>query len=128
MDKRKILTTKQQRAYDAIRDHIKRNNESPTVSELAKLLCVSSLRTVTQYLESLEKKGLILRMRHQSRGIRLTSLDDNQPKTITLPVISAAGCDNLNIYADQIFDEHIAVDCSFLDGKENKITTKNLTS
>jgi len=120
MDKRKILTTKQQRAYEAIRNYIKKNGKSPTVTELAKLLYVSSLRTVTQYLESLEKKGLILRERHQSRGIRLTNLDDNQPKTITLPVVSAAGCDNLNIYADQIFDEHVAVDYSFLNGKEIK--------
>lgn len=119
MDKRKILTTKQQRAYEIIEDYIRRNGESPTVTELAELLGVSSLRTVTQYLESLEKKGLISRVQHQSRGIRLTSLNDNQSKTVILPVVSAAGCDNLNIFADQIFDEHIVIDRDFLNGKSD---------
>ena len=119
MDKRKILTTKQQRAYEVIGDYIKRNNKSPTVTELAELLGVSSLRTVTQYLESLERKGLISRVQHQSRGIRLTSLSDNQSKTIILPVISAAGCDNLNIFADQIFDEHVVIDRDFLNGRSD---------
>ncbi len=112
------LTQKQYQVYISIKDYIAKEKKSPTVSELAKLIKASSLRTVTQYLESLEKKGLISRIKHQRRGIRLLGLAENEAKTVILPVISSAGCDNMNIFADMIFDEHIALDKEFLKGTE----------
>lgn len=111
------LTQKQKRVYEFIREYIESNSVSPTVTELAEALCVASLRTVTQYLESLEKKGLILRSRHQKRGIKL--LDYNPlSETVTLPVVSAAGCDNMSVFAEQSFDEFITLDRDFLHGRQ----------
>ncbi|EKE18898.1 MAG: hypothetical protein ACD_9C00203G0002 [uncultured bacterium] len=112
----KTLTSKQKRVFDYISNCLEKSNVSPTISELAKFLGVSSLRTVTQYLESLEKKGFIVRSRHQSRGIRLAARIDAVLETVTLPVICSAGCDNMNVFAEQTFDEFITLDRDFLKG------------
>jgi len=112
----KTLTSKQKRVFDHICSCLKKNNTPPTITELANFLGVSSLRTVTQYLESLEKKGLIIRSRHQSRGIRLATYSDSILETVTLPIVSAAGCDNMNVFAEQTYDEFITIDRDFLKG------------
>jgi repressor LexA len=112
----KTLTSKQKRVFDYICSCLKKSNNSPTITELANFLGVSSLRTVTQYLESLEKKGLIIRSRHQSRGIRLATYSDSILETVTLPIVSAAGCDNMNVFAEQTYDEFITIDRDFLKG------------
>ncbi|EKE19529.1 MAG: hypothetical protein ACD_8C00143G0001 [uncultured bacterium] len=112
----KTLTKKQKRVFDFICSCLERDGFSPTIGELAKFLGVSSLRTVTQYLESLEKKGLIVRGHHQSRGIRLAKYNDIMLETVTLPVLSSAGCDNMNVFAEQSYDEFITLDREFLNG------------
>ena len=114
--KSKTLTSKQKRVFDYICNCLEKTSTSPTISELAKFLGVSSLRTVTQYLESLEKKGLIVRSHHQNRGIRLASQNDFSIETVTLPIVSAAGCDNMNVFAEQHFDEFVTIDRDFLKG------------
>ena len=116
--KSKNLTSKQKKVYDYICVCLEKNNISPTISELASFLNVSSSRTVVQYLESLEKKGLINRIRHASRGIKLVKEIDLLISTITLPVVSAAGCDNLSVFAEQSFDEFVTIDRSFLGKHE----------
>lgn len=112
----KTLTSKQKRVFDFICNCLEKNGFSPTIVELADFLGVSSLRTVTQYLESLEKKGLIVRGRHQSRGIRLAGYNDVMLETVTLPVLSSAGCDNMQVFAEQSYDEFITLDREFLNG------------
>lgn len=114
------LTTKQKRVFDYICGCLEKDSSSPTISELAKFLGVSSLRTVTQYLESLEKKGLIIRSHHQSRGIRLASKNDTSIETVTLPVLSSAGCDNMGVFAEQSYDEFVTLDREFLKGNDPK--------
>ncbi len=115
------LTQRQQEVLKVISQFIEENGESPTVSELAELLRVSSLRTVTQYLESLESKGLITRSRYQSRNIKLVS-HDTESRAVLLPVIGSVGCGGLTVYAEPIFDEFIKVDRSFLHGKSKENT------
>ena len=114
--KSKTLTSKQKRVFDHIVSCLEGGGVSPTISELAKFLGVSSLRTVTQYLESLEKKGLIVRSHCQSRGIRLAKMENTFLRTVTLPIVSSAGCDNMNVFAEQNFDEFITIDQDFLNG------------
>ena len=114
--KSKNLTSKQKKVYDFIVAYLDKNNVSPTISELAGFLKVSSLRTVTQYLESLEKKNLIVRLHGASRGIRLVAQNAISTVTVMLPVVSAAGCDNMNVFAEQTFDEFITLDRDFLKG------------
>jgi len=128
-----ILTPKQKRFYDALKDHIQEKGEAPTVSELAKKLKLSSPRAVTQYLGALERKGLIVRSRYARRGIRLreplpasaivkkSAADGSQPvaekHTVMLPVIASAGCDNVNVFAQEVFDEYICVASELLQDR-----------
>lgn len=112
----KTLTSKQKRVFDYISNCLEKSNVSPTISELAKFLGVSSLRTVTQYLESLEKKGMIVRSHHQSRGIRLAAKNDDKFEMVTLPVMCSAGCDNMSVFAERTFDEFVTIDRDFLKG------------
>lgn len=108
------LTSKQKRVFDYLCACLEKGQISPTIAEIAKFLNVSSLRTVTQYLDSLEKKGLIIRSHHQSRGIKIAAFENNVLQTVTLPVVSAAGCDNMNVFAEQHYDEFVTIDRGFL--------------
>jgi repressor LexA len=110
--KRPTLTPNQHRFYAVLREYIAKWGISPTIPELKKLIGVSSLRSVTQYLEALERKGYINRAKHQKRSIRIAG--GTGPTVIQLPVISAAGCDNASVIADQIYDEYIDVNKNIL--------------
>lgn len=115
------LTQRQQEVLTVISQFIKENGESPTVNELAELLGVSSLRTVTQYLESLEKKGLISRTRYQSRNIKIRH-GYGISMAVMLPVVGSMSCGGLTVYAEPVFDEYIRVDRRFLHGRHSDNT------
>src|SRR6266481_5894307 len=110
------LTQKQRKFYDSLRKLIERNGESPTVAELVRLMQFSSPRAVTQYLESLERKGLIERTRYERRGIRILE-QNGEPTTVNIPVIASAGCDNVNVLAHRNFGDYICVAMELLQGK-----------
>ncbi|MEI7890350.1 MAG: transcriptional repressor LexA [bacterium] len=112
----KTLTSKQKRVFDYLCDCLEKNGFSPTITELMQFLQVSSTRSVMQYLESLEKKGLIVRSRNCSRGIKLVSRTSEILDTVVLPIVSAAGCDNMNVFADHMHDEFVTIDRDFLQG------------
>lgn len=111
------LTAKQQKVYDFIRLNLHKYGVPPTITELATFLGAKSLRTVTQILQSLENKGLIARSRYQSRGIQLVEAES---QIVTVPVVSAAGCDNLNVFAQENHGEYISLDRGFLEGTKRK--------
>lgn len=114
--KNSVLTDKQKRIFDMIRNAIVHNGQSPTVKELKEELGLTGIRTVVQHLESLEKKGFIHRKRYQARGIEI--VEQIRSGLITLPVVSAAGCDDMSVFAGDNFDEHITIDESFLHNKK----------
>ena len=108
-----------------------KNGKSPTVSELVRLMKFSSPRAVTQYLESLESKGLIERRRYEARGIRIVSegksdIFGNGIATVNIPVIASAGCDQMAIYAQRNFGDYICVGKELLQGikKDNVVCIK----
>ncbi len=119
MKKSDILTKKQLMVLDLIKDHIIKSGEPPILSELAKQLNLSSIRSVTQYLEALERKGLIKRDRYAKRGIRLIEDKKTSSETIQVPVFASAGCGSPSIIAERTFDEFISVSKDFTDGKED---------
>ena len=114
-----LLTPKQKKFYEVLASYIDRKKQAPTIEELQTALKLSSPRAVTQYLEALEKKGVITRMKHESRGIALRSMNEYQPDsaTITIPVFASAGCDQASIIAQQSFDEYICVARELLEGR-----------
>ena len=120
------LTEKQKRFYESLRTLMEKKGESPTVAELVRLMKFSSPRAVTQYLESLERKGLIERRRYERRGIRLIESDEHGPITVNIPVIASAGCDNVNVFAQRSFGDYICVAAELLQGidKDNVVCVK----
>ncbi|MEK7612353.1 MAG: transcriptional repressor LexA [Patescibacteria group bacterium] len=119
------LTAKQREFYEALRTHIEGHGMAPTIAELMDTMNLSSPRSVSQYLESLERKGLIIREHYGQRSIRL--VDPNEKtETVTIPVISSAGCDNVNVFADDSFTGFVCVQRELLAGRprEKMISVK----
>ncbi|MDE2071623.1 MAG: transcriptional repressor LexA [Patescibacteria group bacterium] len=110
------LTHKQKRVLDNIRLYIGARGEPPTLDELRMNLGFKSLRTVTQYLESLEMKGYIARRKHARRNIEL--IDGSTPHTIMVPVVGNVGCDDLSVFAQEEHDEYLEVDPDLAPGED----------
>jgi repressor LexA len=105
-----VLTKKQAAVYQFIKSSISATGEAPTLKEIAGKLGVSSIRTVTQHLEALERKGLIARSRYAQRGIILTeNRGFSSDEMVQVPVFASAGCGNPSIIAQRTFDECVMV-------------------
>lgn len=112
----KILSTKQNKVFDFIKGFIEKNHTSPTVREIAEGINVKSARTVSQYLEKLEEKGFIIRNKNQNRNIEIIQRE-GQSDFVNVRVLGSAGCDNKNIFADDVHDEYIPVDKKIVGNK-----------
>jgi repressor LexA len=66
-----VVYKRQREILEFIRDFIKKNGFSPTISEICKGVGVSSVSTVFEHLVALEKKGFIYRRANQGRGIEI---------------------------------------------------------
>jgi repressor LexA len=88
------LYRKQKLILDYISQYIQTNGFSPTLQEIADAMGLSSLATVHEHLQALEKKNVIKRYDGSVRGIELVDNSFNsQSNTIELPLIGfiAAG-------------------------------------
>ncbi len=91
------LYKRQRQILDFISQYIQRNGYSPTLAEIAQALGVSSLATVHEHLETMEKKGVIKRREGTVRSIEITEKDmalrSQTPASVELPVLGfiAAG-------------------------------------
>ncbi len=112
------LTANQKKFYEVLKTYIAKHGRSPTVGEMTKAMHFSSPRSVTQYLEALENKGLIRRWRYKNRGIELVSSSRSfEIGKINIPVIASAGCDQMSVFAEQAFGDFICVDKALLAGR-----------
>ncbi len=91
------LYKRQRQILDFISQYIQRNGYSPTLAEIAQALGVSSLATVHEHLETMEKKGVIKRREGTVRSIEIIEKEMAQrsqtPASVELPVLGfiAAG-------------------------------------
>ena len=115
-----LLTFKQQRVLNVVRDYLSQENMSPTLEQLRSALGFSSLRTVTQYLDILERKGYIVRRKNAARNIELRNVDGGWG-TVSIPVIANVGCDDLSVFAQQEADEFLEVDKRIVDEEDGDI-------
>lgn len=111
------LTPKQEKFLKTLASYIKSHKEAPTVAEMMRLNKCSSPRAVTQYLEALERRGVIRRGRYEARGIELIQGDKDQGGEVRLPVIASAGCDNASVLAERTFDDYLCVPRSLMAGR-----------
>ena len=65
-----MLTPKQQKVFDIVKEYIEKRGESPTLEEIQDILGAKSKHSVVQFLDYLERKGFIRRGRGY-RSIRL---------------------------------------------------------
>lgn len=92
-----VLYNRQRQILDFVAQYIQSHGFSPTLQEIAKALGVSSLATVHEHLETMEKKGVIKRFDGAVRGMEI--LDKNAAErmssasAVDLPVLGfiAAG-------------------------------------
>ncbi len=115
------LTPAQEKTWSYLKHHTATNGVAPTISELAKHFKLRSLRSVTQRLESLERKGLIHRDRFKHRNIGVVGDRDGDAiaHMLKIPVIASAGCDAVQVYAQDEFGEYILVDRKLVPAHTN---------
>ncbi len=117
------LTGKQKRVLENIQLYINAKGEPPTLDELRQNLGFKSLRTVVQYIETLERKGFILRRKHARRNIELRTVDaeGNNAMLVSVPVVANVGCDDLSVFAQEQNDEFLQVDKQIVDEVQGDI-------
>lgn len=69
-----VVYTRQRQILDFISQFIDANGTAPTLKQIAGAIGVSSLATVHEHLQALEKKGLIRKRAGDTRGIDLTAV------------------------------------------------------
>lgn len=123
---RSILTPKQKETLDFISSYILRRGMSPLVTEIQEHFKLSSLRSVTQRLDALERKGLIMRNRFQHRGISLMNkiVLSSESGLVQVPVLASVGCDQQTIFAQEQFGEYLTVDRTMLNRKKDVVAFK----
>lgn len=67
-----VIYRRQGQILDFIRQYIDINGSAPTLNQIANAIGVSSLATVHEHLQALEKKGLIKKRNGATRGIELS--------------------------------------------------------
>ena len=119
----KSLTGKQKRVLDNIQLYINAKGEPPTLDELRQNLGFKSLRTVVQYIETLERKGYVVRRRYSHRNIELRAVDaeGRSAMLVSVPVVANVGCDDLSAFAQEQSDEFLQVDKQIVDEVHGEI-------
>lgn len=87
------LYKRQRQIVEFISQFIQKNGYSPTLSEIAEAIGVSSLATIHEHLQALEKKGVIRKFDGAIRGIELVDKTSMETSSIELPILGfiAAG-------------------------------------
>lgn len=94
-----ILPKKKQALLKFLKEYIQIHRYAPTLTEIAKEFNVSSLSTIHEHLDFLEKNGFIRRDKQQARGITILEMkedkidSDSETPLIRLPLVGtiAAG-------------------------------------
>jgi len=113
-----ILYKRQRQILDFIRQYIQKNGFSPTLTEIAHALGVSSLATVHEHLTTMVKKGIIKRYEGSVRGIEIIKQESpSSTNEVELPVLGliAAG-QPLEPYTDP--NASLSVPPGMLSGKK----------
>ena len=90
----KTLYRRQKQIFDYIGQNIEKLGYAPTLTEIAQHFGLSSLATVHEHLEVLEKKGLIRRYRGAVRGIEVLEKEEEKMSGLRLeiPILGFIAC------------------------------------
>ena len=73
-----ILPKKKQALLKFLNEYIQTHRYAPTLTEIAKEFNVSSLSTIHEHLDFLEKSGFIRRDKQQARGITILDIEEDR--------------------------------------------------
>ncbi len=88
----RVVYKRQRQILDYISNSIDKYGYAPTLTEIARHLGLSSLATVHEHLENLEKKGFIRRYSGALRGIELLDLQGKKGNLVELPIMGYIAC------------------------------------
>lgn len=86
-----MLTSQEHKTLQFIRNYIAQHGYAPKFREIGLAIGVASHGTIHRYVQSLEDKGYINRIKNNSRGMSLVELPLVSPPTIPLAGRIAAG-------------------------------------
>ncbi|UCC73684.1 MAG: hypothetical protein JSV86_03745 [Gemmatimonadota bacterium] len=79
------LTVIERRIYNYLVEYLKRETFQPSIREIGTRFGIRSTKTVTEHLQSLQRKGYLDRTPSRSRALRILGLNLS-PETYTIPV------------------------------------------
>ncbi len=106
-----VLTPIERRIYNYLVDHLKRETYQPSIREIGDKFGIRSTKTVTEYLQSLERKGYLDRAPSRSRALRILGLNLS-PQTYTVPLYRNARPAKRNPDVEARYDLDRAFACS----------------
>lgn len=86
-----MLTKRQKQVFDFLVSYSDKNGFAPTIEEICKYLHLSSVATVHEHLEQLEKRGYIKRNPGHARAIEIKNSREGLVKIPLLGTIAAGG-------------------------------------
>lgn len=120
-----FLAPKQLETLNFIKDFIRKYRMSPTITEIQKHFKLDSIRSATQRIEALEKKGFLKRDKFRHRNITLIDpTSSSLPGMVQIPVIASAGCDAMQVYANETYDEFLTIDNKLADSRKDIVAIK----
>lgn len=104
-----MLTFKQTQVLEFIQSYIAQRREAPSLKEIQVALGIGTKRGVVQYLEALEKKGLLVRT-GEARGLRVTDTAASNGDFLYIPILGYANAGSPLIYSDNEMRGRLQVD------------------
>jgi len=106
------LTLIERRIYNYLIDYLKRETYQPSIREIGSRFGIRSTKTVTEHLQSLQRKGYLDRTPSRSRALRIHGLDLS-PETYTIPLYRNGRRDDEELEARYDLDRSLAcsADC-----------------
>lgn len=114
------LTLIERRIYNYLIDYLKRETYQPSIREIGTRFGIRSTKTVTEHLQSLQRKGYLDRTPSRSRALRIHGLDLS-PDTLTIPVYRNARRDEDDLEARYDLDRYFAcsADCFMVHAEQS---------
>lgn len=126
MLRKNVLTPAQEATLSYIKSYVAKEGQGPKMVELQEEFKLRSLRSITQRLEGLEKKGFISRDRFKRQGIQVIDRANalSPSGMLQVPVIASAGCDAAEVYAQDEFGEYILIEKRLVPAHVNIVAIK----
>ncbi len=115
-----VIYSKQKQILEYLKQYIELNGSAPKLREIAEAIEVSSLATVHEHLEALERKGFIKRQVGKARGIEILDhhINFEENNAVDVPILGfiAAGAP-LEPHTDP--NATLQISPSFISGRKN---------